>query len=262
MTLIDLGHVQINTRVEGPQNAPWMVLSNSLGSNLSMWDLQMDLLTRTHRVLRYDTRGHGGSSAPRGPYSFDDLVADAIGVMDYYGIARADWMGLSMGAMTGMGLALYHPDRFSRMILADGRADAPPEYQSMWDERIRAVTSGGMEAVADGAMAMWVTDEWRKANPRHTAVLRSMVTRTDPEGYIGCCFAIRALDYLRHLPKISLPVLYVVGDQDRGAPPDVMYAMAQATPGARFVQIPHAGHISNVNMPAAYNAAIDAFLKM
>lgn len=259
-TSVDLGQVQINTRIDGPDGAPWIVLSNSLGSNLSMWDPQMDLLTKTHRVLRYDTRGHGGSSSPKGPYSFDDLVADAIGIMDHHGVERADWMGLSMGAMTGMGLALQHGARFRRMILADGRADSPPANQNMWDDRIKTVEAGGTEAVADGSIGMWVSEDWRTANPKETAALREMITSTDPAGYIGCCQAIRELDYLRHLPKLTLPVLYVVGGEDKGAPPDVMRAMAEATPGARFVEIPGAGHIANVNAPEAYNAAISAFL--
>lgn len=118
------GRVSINTRIDGPDGAPRVVMSNSLGADLTLWDGQIDLLTRKYRVLRYDQRGHGQSDAPKGPCSFDLLVADVIGLMDHHGIEKADFIGLSRGAMTGMGLALAHPGRFGRMVLADARSVA------------------------------------------------------------------------------------------------------------------------------------------
>ena len=260
MSIIDLGHAQLNTRIDGEEGAPWIVLSNSLGSSLHMWDDQMLLLTRKYRVLRYDKRGHGGSSTPKGPYSFAELGDDAVGLMDHFGIEQADWMGLSMGAMTGMGLALTHPNRFARMVLADGRADMPDPNQSMWDQRIAAIRDGGLEAIVDGTLAMWLTQAWRDANPDRVANIRRMVTGNDPEGYIACCEALKKLDYLRYLGEINLPVLYVVGSDDMGAPPTVMREMADVTPRAEFVEIPDAGHVANINSPAKYNAAIAQFL--
>ena len=252
--------VSLNTKIDGAEGRPWIVLSNSLGSNLSMWDGQIEILTRKYRVLRYDHRGHGASDVPEGPYSFDLLVSDVIGLMDHFGIRKADWMGLSMGAMTGMGLAIHHPDRFGRMVLADARADAPDMFKAMWDQRISIVGEGGTEAIADGTLGMWLTEDWRAANPEATAKVRAMITATDPKGYVACCRGLKDLDYLRHLGQVSLPILYLGGSEDKGAAPDVMREMARATPGAAFVEIPNAGHVANINRPEAFNAAVAAFL--
>ena len=260
MSIVDLGHVQLNTRIDGAEGAPCIVLSNSLGANLTMWDAQMPLLTRKYRVLRYDKRGHGGSGTPDGPYSFAELCEDVIGLMDHFGIEQAAWMGLSMGAMTGMGLALTHPDRFSRMVLADGRADMPEANQGMWDQRIAAISEGGLAAIVDGTLAMWLTQDWRDANPDRVAEIRKMITGNDPAGYIACCEALKKLDYLRYLGGITLPVLYVVGSEDMGAAPAVMREMAEATPDAGFVELPGAGHVANINVPDAFDAAISPFL--
>lgn len=260
MSLVRLPGVALNTRVDGSDEAPWIVLSNSLGSNLSMWDGQIGFLTRKYRVLRYDHRGHGASEVPEGPYSFDQLVGDVIGLMDHYRIDKADWIGLSMGAMTGMGLALHHPDRFGRMVIADGRADAPEMFCAMWDERIAVVSQGGTEAIADGTLGLWLTADWRAAHPDETAAVRAMIAATDKKGYIACCQALKDLDYLRHLGSVGLPLLYVGGSEDKGAAPEVMRAMAKATPGARFVEIPGAAHVANINAPEAFEAAVTDFL--
>lgn len=260
MTAVDLGGVTLNTRLDGPEGAPWMILSHSLGATLSMWDPQIDVLTTRYRVLRYDTRGHGQSAVPPGPYSLDDLVGDVVALMDRMKIEQASWMGLSMGAMTGMGLALRHGDRFQRMVLADGRADAPEGFCTMWDQRTALIRDGGTEAIADGTMDSWLTADFRNANPDVVAQMRAMVVDTPDAGYIACALALKELDYLRHLGNVSVPVLYIGGDQDMGAAPEVMQAMADATPGARYVSVENAAHVANVNRPAAFNAAISAFL--
>lgn len=252
--------VTLNTRVDGDEGKPWIVLSNSLGADLSMWDPQIDALTGAYRVLRYDTRGHGGSDAPEGPYSLDDLVGDVIALMDGSGIETAAFMGLSMGGMTGLGLALDHGDRFSRIVCADGRADAPPPFREMWDGRISAVQGGGLEAIVDGTLASWLTEDWRLANPEALERVRAMVLGNDPNGYVNCCLALKRLDYLRRLGNVSIPVLYVGGDQDMGAAPAVMQAMADATPGGVYRTVPDAAHVANINAPEAFNAAVSDFL--
>ena len=227
-----------------------------------MWDDQIPLLTQKYRVLRYDHRGHGQSDVPDGPYTFDELVSDVIGLMDNFGIRQADWLGLSMGAMTGLGLALEHGGRFRRMVLADGRADAPQPFRDMWDQRIAAVRGGGTEAIADGTLGLWLTEPWRQANRSKTADVRKMIAATDTEGYVACCEALQGLDYLKRLGAISTEVLYVVGSEDKGAAPEVMQAMTDATPGARLVEIPDAAHVANINAPEAFNAAIAEFLEI
>ena len=250
----------LNTRLDGPEGAPWLVMSNSLGSNLSMWDGQIDLLTRKYRVLRYDHRGHGASDVPPGPYTFDRLTADVIDLMDHHGIGTADYIGLSMGAMTGMGLAIHHAPRFGHMVLADGRADAPEMFKAMWDQRIAVVSEYGTEGVADGTLGMWLSADWRAENPEATRAVRDMIAATDPKGYIACCQGLKDLDYLKDLGSVGNPVLYICGANDKGAPPEVMRAMAKATPGAAYVEIPNAGHVPNINRPQAFNAAIADFL--
>ncbi|NKB29207.1 MAG: 3-oxoadipate enol-lactonase [Rhodobacteraceae bacterium] len=260
MTLVNAGDVTLNTRVDGPDGAPWIVLSNSLGASLEMWDPQIAALTQRYRVLRYDTRGHGNSAVPPGPYSFDQLTGDVTLLMDAMGIATASFMGLSLGGMTGLGLALAHPDRFERIICADARADAPEGFRAMWDDRIAKVKAGGPEAIADMTLATWFTDDWRAENPDYAGTIRTMVVATPQDGYIACCEALKTLDFLRHLDRITIPTLFVGGSDDKGAAPDVMQAMADATPGARYIEVPSAAHVANINAPDAFNAAIRPFL--
>ena len=250
----------LHIRVDGPEGAPWMVLSNSLGANLTMWDGQLDLLTRRYRVLRYDTRGHGLSETVVSPFGFDELVADMAAVMDACGIERADVLGLSLGGMTGLGFALTHPERLGRLVCADARAEATEAVRQMWDARIAAVGDGGLEAILEGTLASWFTSDWRADNAREEQKIRDMILGNDPVGYVGCCHALKTLDYLRRLGDIRAEVLYLVGSEDKGAPPDEMRTMAKATPNARFVEIPGAAHLANINAPAPFNHSLIDFL--
>ncbi|SIT04526.1 3-oxoadipate enol-lactonase [Roseivivax lentus] len=252
----DLGHVRLNYRIDGAEEAPWLILSNSLGADLSMWDDQMAVLCETYRVLRYDTRGHGGSSTPEGPYTFGDLTGDVLGLMDHLGIETASFMGLSMGGMTGLGLAIRHGARMRQVICADGRADAPQPIREMWDQRIAKVEAGGLEAIVDGTLESWLTEDWRADNPDRVAAIRRMILGNDPAGYIACCRALKGLDYLRHLPDAQAPILFLGGREDKGAAPEVMQAMAEATPGGAYIAIPDAAHLANINRPEAFNIAI------
>lgn len=245
-----------HSEVAGPADAPWVVLSNSLGSNLHMWDDQMEVLTASHRVLRYDARGHGKSASPPGPYSFDDLVGDVLAVMDAHGIETAQFIGLSKGGMTGMGLAIHHPERFSQMILCDCRADAPDFYVDMWTERIARVRAGGLDAIADAALEMWLNAEFRATHPEKVAEIRKMIVSNDPAGYVACCEALKTLDYLRQLPEVGVPITYVGGSADQAAMPEVMRAMAAATPGARYIEILDGHHLPNIDSASAFNAIL------
>ena len=260
-TRVDLGSLSLQTYVDGPEGAPWIVLSNSLGATAAMWAPQIGMLTQHFRVLRYDTRGHGGSDAPDGPYSFDDLTSDVVGLMDHYGIGSAAFMGLSMGGMTGLGLARDYGARITRVVCADARSDSPPPFQAMWDDRMAKVRAGGLEAIAEGTLASWLTPDWHAANPDDLAAVRDMVLSNDPMGYIACCEALKRLDYFKDLPGLETPVLYVGGALDKGAAPEVMSAMAEATPGGRYVELAGAAHVANINAPDAFNAAIAEFLK-
>lgn len=254
---VDSGGVTLSARVDGEAGKPWLLLSNSLAADLTMWDDQMALLTRTHRVLRYDTRGHGQSAAPAGPYSFDDLVADMVALLDHVGAERADVIGLSLGGMTALGLGLAHPERVRRMVVCDARADAPAPFVQSWDDRIAAIRAGGMAAVVDGTLARWFTPAADASVPERA---KAMILATSPIGYEGCAGALKRLDYLRHLGGMTVPVRYVVGAEDMGAPPPAMRAMAEATPGASFVEIAGTAHVPNMENPAAFAAALGDFL--
>jgi len=260
MSRVTVGLATLNAEVDGPEDGPWLVLSNSLGATLDMWAPQMRFLTRKYRVLRYDTRGHGQSDTPAGAYSFQKLVGDVLGLMDAKSIEKASFMGLSMGGMTGIGLALEHGYRFDRIICADGRADAPEPFRAMWDERIAKVKSGGLEAIVDGTLASWMTPDWHAENPDASEDIRRMVLGNDPQGYINCCLALKELDYLKRLGEVDVPMLYVGGSKDMGAAPAVMQAMADATPGATYMEVPDAAHVANINRPDAFNTAIAGFL--
>ena len=264
MTKIQVNGVGLNTVVDGDDGSdkPWIVLSNSLGSNLSMWDDQIETLSRTYRVLRYDTRGHGGSDIPTGDYQLADLVADVVGLMDAHRIDKAAFMGLSMGGMTGMGLALLHPSRFSGIVVCDARADAPEGFKKSWDDRSAFIRDNGMAALVAPTLERWLSPSFRESAPERARWLGDMVANTAPDGYIGCAMALKQLDYLKDLPKVTVPMLYVGGEIDAGAMPDVMQAMADATPGADYIQIEGAAHIANVDNPAAFNSAIAPFLAL
>jgi 3-oxoadipate enol-lactonase len=248
----------LSARLDGEAGKPWMILSNSLAADLTMWDDQVAHLTRTHRLVRYDTRGHGQSTASQGPYSFDLLVADMVAILDHVGAAKADVIGLSLGGMTALGLGLGHSQRVGRMLVCGARADNPPPFVQGWIDRIAVVQAKGTGALVDGTLARWFTPSCGDA-PKERAA--AMIRATSPAGYIGCAEALMTLDYLRHLGRMQPPVHYLVGAEDMGAPKEAMAAMADATPGASLTVVPGLAHIPNMQDPAAFNAAVSDWLK-
>ncbi len=248
----------LSVRIDGPQGKPWILLSNSMATDLHMWDDQIAFLTQTHRVVRYDTRGHGQSTAPRGPYDFDMLVADMLAVLDHVGAERADIMGLSLGGMTALGLGLAHPGRVRRMVVCDARADNPPPFVASWDERIAAVEAGGMAAIVPGTLERWFTT-------RASAAVRSraeaMIRATAVPGFTGCARALQGLSYLHRLGALSVPVRYVVGAEDTAAPVAAMQAMADATPGAHLTVLPGMAHIPAMEDPDAFQDAVSGWFE-
>ncbi len=258
---IDRGGWTLEAEKSGREDgAPVILLSNSLGTDRGMWAPQRPLLERHYTVLTYDARGHGGTDTPPPPYTMAGLVADAVAVLDHFGVARADYMGLSMGGMTGLGLALGHPDRVSRLICCDARADAPEGFVKVWADRIATVGASGMEPLWAPSAERWFTQRWRDANPEALEAMRRSFLAIRPEGYAGCAAALQGLDYLKSLGTLEMPVLYVCGDVDTGSPPDVMRAMAEATPGSRFALVEDAAHIANMDNPDGFNRPVAAFL--
>ena len=237
----------LNYRLEGPEDAPVLVLSNSLGTTLEMWDDQSPALREHFRVLRYDTRGHGGSPAPPGPYAIDELGRDVLSLLDHLGVERASFCGLSIGGMTGMWLASEAPERIERLVLCCTSALLGPK--SVWDERIETATERGMTALVDGVIERWFTPGFRLDNPEPVEKMARTLRGTDPEGYAGCCAAIRDMDLRDRLPSIRSPTLVVSGADDPATPPDHGRFIADAVPGARFELVPEAAHIANVEQP-------------
>jgi 3-oxoadipate enol-lactonase len=247
--------VELHHRFDGPEDAPVLVLSNSLGTTHAMWDPQLQRLTERFRVLRFDTRGHGESAAPPGPYSLDELGRDALALLDRLELERVSWCGLSLGGMLGMWAASEAPERFDRLVLACTSARiGPPE---MWDERIQETRSKGMEALADGALERWLTPEFRAARPELADWLRAMVAATPAEGYAACCEAIRDMELADRLPRIEAPTLVIAASDDPATPPqDHARPIADAIAGARLVVLDRARHLASVEHPDAFADAM------
>ncbi len=229
---------------------------------MPMWDAQVTWLSEHYRVIRYDTRGHGASDTPTGPYRFDDLVADVLAVLDAFEVQSADYIGLSLGGMTGMGVGLEAPDRLNRLVVAAARADAPPPFVQSWDDRLAAIEAGGVAAIWPGTLERWLTPAFQAAQPEAVGALQGQFLQTTAGGYAGCAAALKELDYLAHLGALTVPTLYIAGSEDMGAPAAAMEAMAAATPGARYVCVPDAAHVVNLDGQAAFDAALKDFLEL
>lgn len=260
--IINEDNVRLACRIDGDADKPWLILSNSLATDHSMWSPQIGVLTRAYRVLRYDTRGHGDSDTPPAPYSLAGLVDDVIVIMGKYKIERADFMGLSLGGMIGLGLALDHPDRIRRLICCDARADAPEAYRQMWPANIARAREQGMDALVVPTLERWFSEPFRAARSSEPVLSATgeMIRRTSVEGYAGCAAALMGLDYLPHLGEITVPTLYIVGENDPAAPRAVMENMAAQTPAADFFVIPKAAHLPNLERPDAFNNAMKGWL--
>ncbi len=258
---VDVGGFSLNCEVEGKEGAPWLTFSHALGNNLHLWDAQVDMLKDRFHILRYDHRGHGGSDAPPGPYSFDDLMKDAIALLDHFEIDETHWVGLSIGGMLGYGMAQNHGDRLTSLTACDSRPDAPPDYAAYFQYRIDTVRkTGGMEGVVEPTIERWFTPETVAANPPYLDKVRNMLRTTNPVGHEGCCEALKRLAFGSRLDEIDVPTLIIGGDMDKGAPPEVLHEAARTIPNCRHDVIARAGHISNIENEEDFNIALAAFL--
>jgi 3-oxoadipate enol-lactonase len=259
---VAINGAKLEVTVDGDAGKPWLVLSNSLACTYDSWRFQLPALTGAYRVLRYNTRGHGGSSAPKGPYSLDILVSDVVGLMDHFKIAQADVVGLSMGGMTMMGLAIGHPDRVRRLICCDARSDAPPPFVSSWDDRTAAIKkAGGMKGILDLTLERWFTAEFREKHPEIVNEAGEMLLATNVEGYTACAEALKRLAYKPHLHEIKAPSLFLAGAQDMAAPSAVMREMATLA-GGDFVEVDPGAHICTMENPEGFNRTVAGWLKI
>jgi 3-oxoadipate enol-lactonase len=251
--------ITINCQIDGPRRAPWLVFSNSLATSLAMWDEQAAALQTSFRVLRYDQRGHGQTDAPSGRYAFDTLLDDALALMDAHNIDKAHFGGLSMGGATALGLAERHPQRFLSIIVADSPCQSTPQSSQQWEERIAVAQKQGIEALVEPTVGRWFPPETVAANPPHLDKIRAMIRTTPVNGFIGCAAALAAHDYASAVGTVKCPTLFIVGEKD-GAAPVAMAKLHEKLAGSRFVTLPGAGHISNMDRPAEFSRALREFL--
>ena len=250
--------IELSYTVEG--EGPWLVMSHSLACNQSMWDEQAGLLKSRYRVLRFDTRGHGGSEAPATAYTLDMLAEDLRGLLDALSVEHPHFIGLSMGGMIGMTFALKYPKRFRTLILCDTSSRIPPEAGPIWEGRIKTAAEQGMEPLIEPTLQRWFTESFYQSNKPMMKRVAQMIRDTNPAGYIGCCKAIPSINVTDRLSSLSLPVQIIVGEQDVGTPVAMSRAIQDAIPGSEIVVIPSASHLSNLEQPAAFNEAVAGFL--
>jgi 3-oxoadipate enol-lactonase len=234
--------------LSGRAGAPVLVLSNSLGTTLDMWEAQLGTFTEHFRVVRYDQRGHGSSSAPLGPYRIRDLGYDVLALLDRLEFDRVSFCGLSLGGMIGMWLASHAPDRIDRLALLCTSARLPPEP---WAERAATVRERGTEAIVDTLLSRWFTPTFRACQPATTARFAEMLKATADDAYAACCAAIEHMDLRSDLSAIRAPTLVVAGAEDRATPPADGHAIAHAIAGARIAVLNDAAHLANVERPDA-----------
>ena len=248
---------RLHYRIDGSESAPWLLLSNSLGTDYGMWEPQMPLWSQHFRVLRYDTRGHGKSALPPGPCAIADLADDALALLDHLGIARTHFCGLSLGGMTGMQFAVRHPQRLQRLALCNTSPYMGPA--SNWDARIAAVKSGGMHAVTEGVIGRWFTPRFREQAPEDVAKVQQMLLETSPEGYAACCAAIRDMDQRDSIRQIVKPALVISGSTDPATPPADGKLIADSIGSAKYVEL-DAAHLSNWEQVEKFGVAVKEFM--
>ena len=250
--------VEVAFTVDGPEGAPTVVLSNSLGSTPAMWDRQVPTLAERLRVVRYDHRGHGLSPVPPAPYELDDLGADAIALLDRLELERVHWCGLSLGGMVGMWMAINAPQRIDRLVLCCTSARlGPPE---MWADRAATVRAHGLDAVADAGIERWLSPNFMAREPEVAARVRAMFVATPPEGYAACCGVIERMDQLPRLGEIRAPTLVIAADDDPATPPEHAEKIAAAIPGARLEIVHGARHMATIEQPEAMTTRIAGHL--
>ncbi|MDE2331245.1 MAG: 3-oxoadipate enol-lactonase [Bradyrhizobium sp.] len=257
MPMIDADGCLLNVSVEGRDRGPTLMLSNSLGCTLQMWEPQMKTLAQLFRVIRYDRRGHGKSDVPPGPYSMERFGRDVLAILDDLNIDRVHWCGLSMGGMVGQWLGANAPERFNRIVLANTTCHYPDPVN--WLNRIKAVKEGGIAAVADAIIAGWLTADFREHDPQTTARIKAMLVASPVQGYLACCEALSTLDQRALLPKIRSPTLVIAGRHDTATPLAACELIRSNIPRASLT-ILDAAHLSSVEQSHAFTDAVIGFL--
>ena len=248
---------KLHVEISGKDKGPVLMLSNSLGTNLHMWDGQMPAFEKKFRVVRYDSRGHGKSGAPDGPSSIDRLGRDALEIMDKLKLDTVNWCGLSKGGMVGQWVATHAPERIDRLVLCNTGAQMPTP--GMWNTRIATCLSGGMDALVETILLRWFSERFRKSGSPEIERVKNMVLTTPKHGYAACSGAIRDMDQRESIRAITAPTLVVVGKVDPATTPAAGKLIQSRIAGAKLVTL-NAAHLSNIEQPAAFTEAVMAFL--
>lgn len=248
---------RIAYRFDGTEDAPVLMLSNSLGTDMQMWEPQIAAFAERFRVLRYDSRGHGASDSPAGAYSMDRLGRDAVQLLDAVGVEQADFCGLSKGGMVGQWLGVRAPERIGKLVLANTSAYMGPP--SGWQSRIEGVVTKGMAPLTEASIARWFTPDFPAQAPEAIAPIRKMLLACDPQGYAGCCAAIRDMDLRPTAPLIMPPVLVIAGKQDPSTSVEDGQWLADTVRQGRLAVL-DAAHLSNVEAPLDFNRVVLSFL--
>ncbi len=253
--------IDIACQVDGPDDAPALILGHTLATSRQMWRAQIAHFSPRSRVISFDMRGHGESAAPDFPYSLEMLADDVVGVLDGIGVERpATYIGISIGGMIGQALGLRHPKRFNGLILASTSGRTPPEAKPALDQRIEAVKSGGLEGQVQPTLERWLSAEFRAKDPDTTKWVADLIRGTPAAGMIGCLHAIKALDYLEQAKQIALPTLIIAGEKDPGTPVAAMQAIQERIAGSQLSIIPGCLHQTPIEAPEAFNRLVEAFL--
>jgi 3-oxoadipate enol-lactonase len=257
MPVAVLKGVSLHYELSGTDSGPVLILSNSLGVNLAMWDRQVDALHERFRILRYDTRGHGTSSVPSGPYTIDQLGVDVLRLADALNISKFSFCGLSMGGATGQWLGIHAPHRLSRLVLAN----TSPRFGTLesWNGRIATVEQEGLDAVIPGTLERWFAEGFRTTQPETIAATAAMLRTNNVRGYLACCAAIRDADFRELVEEIRVPTLVIAGSHDPVSPPADGIFLRDKIGGAQYVEL-DAAHLSNVEAAAEFNSSLTGFL--
>lgn len=260
MAFVPLAEGELHYQFDGPADAPVLLLSNSLGTDLHMWDIQIPAFTEHFRVLRFDTRGHGKSLVTEGPYSIEQLGQDVLALLDALGLERVHFCGLSMGGLIGQWLGINAGDRLQRLVVCNTAAKIGTT--DTWNPRIETVLRDGqaaMVALRDASIARWFTADFAAANPHQAQQITDMLAATSPQGYAANCAAVRDADFRQQLAKISVPTLVIAGTEDAVTPPSGGHFLQNHVRGAQYAEF-YAAHLSNVQVGAAFSERVLAFL--
>ena len=253
--------IDINYELHGKEGAPWLVLSHSLACSVRMWDPQIAALKDRYRILAYDTRGHGGTEAPKGQYSLEQLADDLFFLLQELKIKSAHYCGLSMGGMIGQTFALKYPGVLKTLALADTTSRYPAEAWPTWQDRIKTAEAKGMEPLAQPTLERWFTEPFRKKNPAAVDAIRKLIVSTPVAGYVGCCYAIPKINLTARLKEIKAPILVIVGENDPGTPPAMAREIHDNAPGSKLVMLPQAAHLANLEQPEGFTRALADFTR-